>query len=118
MVSYNAQISEINSLTLKIQTAEKNLTSKSWQDLINFNTQIAELEKKTQKGIKEVAEANGITFYQTKEFQSFLKSAEQYIKLLEKPNYPNDKDEICVYCEIKNHSTQQITGVMFNTPID
>jgi energy-coupling factor transporter ATP-binding protein EcfA2 len=96
--SYNAQISEINSLTLKIQTAEKKITSKSWQDLINFNTQIAELEKKTQKGIKEVAEANGINFYQTKEFQSFIKSAEQYIKLLEKPNYPNDKDEICVYC--------------------
>ena len=96
--SYNGQISEINSLTTKIQSAEKNLTSKIWQDLINFNAQIVELENKAQKGIKDIAEANGIEFYQTNEFQSFIKSAEQYIKLLEKLNYPNDNDEICVYC--------------------
>jgi hypothetical protein len=89
--------SELGSIIAKIRTAQNNLTSNHWQALIDLNSQIAVLESKTQTGIKEIAETNGIEFYTTSEFQSFIKAAENYIKIIGKPQYPSE-DDICVYC--------------------
>ncbi|MGR3293007.1 MAG: AAA family ATPase [Candidatus Scalindua sp.] len=90
-------ISEIKALIIKVQTAQTQLNSNNWKALIDFNKQISELESKTKTGVKEIAEANGIEFYKTQQFQSFLTAAEEYIKIINKPKYPSDNDS-CVYC--------------------
>lgn len=93
----NTSTDELDVLIGKIQLAQINITSESWQAHINYNKQIKELESKTKTGIKEIAEKNGIDFYKTDQFQSFIKAAEDYIKIIEKPEYPSAKDT-CIYC--------------------
>jgi hypothetical protein len=93
----NSSLTELGNLIVKIQTAQTNLTSTNWQALINLNSQIADLENKTHTGIKEIAETNGIEFYVTVEFQTFIKAAENYIKVIGKTDYPSE-DDTCVYC--------------------
>ena len=93
----NSSVTELGNIIGKIQTAQTHLTATNWQTLINLNLEIAALENKTQTGIKEIAETNGIEFYKTTEFQFFIKAAENYIKIIGKPDYPNVEDT-CVYC--------------------
>jgi len=64
--------------------------------LISIKEQIEKLESETQKGIKEIVERNGVKYYEVPQFQSFIKSAEDYIKILDR-EYPVDGD-ICIYC--------------------
>jgi len=92
-----ASISELDIILCKIQTAQSNFNATNWQELFNLNKEIAILESKTQMGIKQIAEINGIEFYETQHFQSFIKATEDYIKVINKPNYPNATDT-CVYC--------------------
>lgn len=99
--------SDIQNLGLQISELEKNITSVGatqslftvvkWDEIKNLNKQIIELENKTQKGIKEIAETLGIKFFESKEFETFIQSAENYIKILDKPNYPDESD-VCIYC--------------------
>lgn len=93
----NSSFTELGSIISKIQTSKINFTSQNWQKLIDLNKEIATLESQTKTGIKEIAESNGIEFYETPQFQSFIKSAEDYIKVLNKPEYPN-AEESCIYC--------------------
>jgi len=92
-----SQIQELDSIIGKIQIAQTLLTPVNWQALLNFNKEIFELESKTQTGIKDIADERGIEFYQTKEFNSFIQAAENYIKIINKPEYPEEGDT-CVYC--------------------
>lgn len=107
----NASVNELGALIGKIQTAQTNFTATNWQALITFNKQIAELESKTKTGIKEIAETNGIEFYETQQFQSFIKAAEDYIKIINKPEYPN-ADDTCVYClqPLENSAKELLTS--------
>ncbi|NQU52019.1 MAG: AAA family ATPase, partial [Bacteroidetes bacterium] len=91
------QIQELDSLISKIQNGQNLLNMTNWQALLELNKEIVGLENKTQTGIKDIAEERGIEFYQTNEFKSFIQSAESYIKIIDKPEYPKEKD-ICVYC--------------------
>jgi recombinational DNA repair ATPase RecF len=93
----NSSVTELVNVICKIQTAETHLIETNWQALISLNSQIATLETRTQTGIKEIAETHGIEFYKTTEFQSFIKAAENYIKIIDKPKYPTVEDT-CVYC--------------------
>jgi energy-coupling factor transporter ATP-binding protein EcfA2 len=93
----NSSFTELGSLITKIQTSQTNFNSVNWQKLIELNKEILILESKTKTGIKEIAESNGIGFYETKQFQSFIKAAEDYIKVINKPDYPNSQDT-CIYC--------------------
>jgi len=95
--SLRAQSDELSTLVNKIESAKNTLNAESWKKLIELNKLIAELEKSSQKGIKEIAEDKGIEYFETEEFKNFLSSAEAYIKILEKPEYPEDSD-VCVYC--------------------
>src|SRR5690606_18303572 len=79
-----AQETEINSLVAKIQTAQSLLSPNNWDKLIKINGELAKLQKQAKKGIQEIAESNGIEFYETSEFQLFIQSAENYIKILDK----------------------------------
>jgi len=93
----NSSCTELDSIITKIQTSQTNFTSLDWQKLIGLNNSIATLESQTKTGIKEIAENNGIEFYETPQFQSFIKAAEDYIKVIDKPDYPNSQDT-CIYC--------------------
>lgn len=95
--SLRAQSDELSKLMNKIKAAQNTLNAESWKKLIELNKRIVELEKIAQKGIKEIAEDKGIEYFETEEFKNFLSSAEAYIKILDKPEYPEASD-VCVYC--------------------
>ncbi len=92
-----SQIAELDSITGKIETAKVQLNDANWQALLAINKEISELESKTQTGLKDIADERGIEFYQTPEFNSFIKAVESYIKIIDKPDYPQEGDT-CVYC--------------------
>jgi energy-coupling factor transporter ATP-binding protein EcfA2 len=92
-----SQVKELEQLIEKIQKAQNLLTETNRQTLIDCNKEILELENKTQTGIKEIAEQKGIEFYQTTEFNNFIKAADNYIKIINRPEYP-DEESVCVYC--------------------
>jgi hypothetical protein len=102
--SINSSLLELTSIIKAIKKAENLLNKASWEILIDYNLQIKDLEGKTKKGIKEIAESNGINFYETQQFQSFLKSAEEYIKIIDKSEYPTENDN-CIYCLQPLHSS-------------
>ncbi|MGM0580712.1 MAG: AAA family ATPase [Bacteroidota bacterium] len=95
--SLRSQSDELSTLVNKIKSAKNILNEERWKKLIELNKRIAELEKSSQKGIKEIAEDKGIEYFETEEFKNFLSSAEAYIKILDKPEFPEDSD-VCVYC--------------------
>lgn len=107
----SASVLELNTIKGKIETAEKIFTKENWQALIDLNKQLSDLESKTQTGIKDIAEANGIEFYATEQFLSFINAAESYIKIINKPEYPSDKDT-CVYClqPLENSAKELLTS--------
>lgn len=92
-----SSVTELETIISKIQISQSNFASANWQKLIDLNKEIATLESKTKTGIKEIAESNGIEFYETPQFQSFIKAAEDYIKVINNPEYPNTQDT-CIYC--------------------
>ena len=92
-----SQITELDSMVGKIESAQTQLNDANWQSLNAINTAISELESKTQTGIKDIAHGRGIEFYQTSEFNSFILSAENYIKIIDKVDYPQEGGN-CVYC--------------------
>ena len=89
---------ELEAILVKIQSAKTLLNDINWQLIITYNKEIDALKNITQTGIKEIAAINGIEFYETNEFQAFIKSAENYIKIINKPDYPAAQD-LCVYCK-------------------
>ncbi|MDD4753089.1 MAG: AAA family ATPase [Desulfitobacteriaceae bacterium] len=91
------QITEIESIIGKVETGKTLINDTSWQAIQTINKEISELEKKSQTGLKEIADEKGVEFYQTTEFKSFIHAAENYIKIIDKPGYPNEGDT-CVYC--------------------
>lgn len=93
----NNQISELDSILGNVESAKIKLNDENWQALLGINKEIAKLESKTQKGLKDIADERGIEFYQTPEFNSFIQAAESYIKKIDKPDYPQEGDT-CVYC--------------------
>ncbi len=92
-----SQISELNTIIGKVNQNKTVLNVDTWKKLIDTNKAISELEKNTQKGITEIAKSEGIEFYETNEFKSFLSAAEAYIKKIDKKEYPQE-DDVCVYC--------------------
>src|SRR5690606_8840216 len=81
----------------KIEATKTQLNDANWQGLLAINNEISKLESKTKTGLKDIADERGIEFYQTPEFDSFIQAAESYIKIIDKPDYPQE-DDTCVYC--------------------
>lgn len=92
-----SQIAELDSIIAKIESGKTQLNDANWQALLTINNEISELESKTQTGLKDIADERGIEFFQTPEFNSFIQAAESYIKIIDKPDYPQEGDT-CVYC--------------------
>ena len=92
----NSQISELGLLVTKIKSIQLAFTQTEWNALVKLNEDIVTLEGKTKLGLKDIAQANGIQFYETQQFKDFLTSADHYINLLDQP-YPKMGDN-CAYC--------------------
>ena len=92
----NSQIIELTTLISKIKETQIAFGQAEWDGLLSLNQNITALDGKSKLGLKDVAAANDIKLFESKEFKIFLVSAENYINLLEQP-YPEDGDK-CVYC--------------------
>jgi recombinational DNA repair ATPase RecF len=92
------QENELEDLLEKIKANQLVLNDSNFDLLKSYNKNLSILENKEKIGIKEVAEKNGIEFYEKDEFKEFIKSADDYIKILNKSSYPNS-DDLCVYCK-------------------
>lgn len=96
----NASILELEGILNHIKNAQELFSNAQWQSALSLKKQIKELESRTQIGIKDIAVKHGISFYDTDQFQSFISTAEEYIKIIEEPDnskYPKDGDK-CIYC--------------------
>ena len=92
------QIAELNNIISKIQDAEKYLNKSKLDEMKRCNLKVEELENTSRMGLKDIAGSINIESYQSPEFSNFLRSAENYIKILQTADYPNSKNEICIYC--------------------
>ncbi len=91
------QTSELKAIKEKVIYAQNLLSETQQIQFIHINSQIKTLKNKTQSTIKEVADRNGIKFYDSSEYKSFITSAEAYINKLQLATYPTEDDK-CVYC--------------------
>jgi len=108
---FTTQVTELNNLIQKIEDAQKNLTKTNWEEIKKCNKKIEELEKVAKKGLEEIVGSRGIEFYKSEEFTNFLKSADSYIKILGKENYPNDNDDVCIYCrQLLDNSSKELVS--------
>ncbi len=90
-------LAEIKSINEEVKGASLILTSENIEKLQLINEKIKSLEEMQSKGINEIGKKFGIEFYKSEQFESFINAAEKYIKVINKPNYPEEND-ICVYC--------------------
>lgn len=95
----NFILSELTSVISTVKNTQSHLTKADWDVIIIYNDALKILKAKTQLGIASLAETFGLEHFDTDEFSNFLKSADAYIKLLAKENYPNNSDDTCVYCK-------------------
>lgn len=101
ITSLNQQISELNEVKKQIDSAHENFSASAWGAMGEHLATIKVLRKKEQKGLKEIAAARGIEFYESGEFTNFIRAADGYLKKLSKDDYPADEEEICIYCQQK-----------------
>ena len=94
----SAQIAELDGTLVKIDMIAKTWNSTNWQSLSELQRGITELEKKAQVGLSQVAEERGIELYNSPQFATFIKAADDYIRLLDNKDYPDGDGEVCVYC--------------------
>lgn len=92
-----SQFAEFDSIIGKIEATKTLLNDVNWQAHLVINKEIFELESKTQAELKDIAVEGGIDFYHTPEFSSFIQAAESFIKIIDKPDFPQVGDT-CVYC--------------------
>jgi hypothetical protein len=95
----NLMLTELTSVIATVKRTQSYLTKTNWDNIISYNVTLKTLKAKTQLGIAGLAEANGLEQFDTDVFSDFLKSADAYIKLLDKENYPNNEVDTCVYCK-------------------
>ncbi|WP_198520107.1 AAA family ATPase [Lacinutrix sp. Bg11-31] len=90
---------ELANIIASVKHTQSNLVKTDWNKIIVYNEDLKKLAKETQSGIAGIAEIYGLSKFDTEQFSDFLKSADEYIKLLSKENYPNNPEDTCVYCK-------------------
>lgn len=95
----NLMLTEVTSKIATVKQTQSNLTKNDWDTIIQYNATLKALKAKTQLGIAGLAEIYALEQFDADEFSNFLKSADAYIKLLAKENYPNNADDTCIYCK-------------------
>lgn len=104
--SLNLEITSLNSINSEIVHLQQVINSTELSKLQKLIVEIEALEKAETGSLKEIAETNGIELYTSKKFTDFISAADEYIKLLNVDNYPNNTDDRCVYCNQKFNDEQ------------
>ncbi|WP_422350643.1 AAA family ATPase [Flagellimonas sp.] len=97
--NFNLYLQDLERVISAIKLNEANLSSADWINLLNYNQQLQVLNARSQINLSAIAEKNGVDMFNTPQFSNFLKSADAYIKILNKEGYPNNTDDTCVYCK-------------------
>ncbi len=92
--------SEIEKLISNKQAIKDFVTIGNIEKFDELNDKLLSLKKDSESSISTIAEEKGVELYNSKEFLSFIESAEKYIKQFDKNDlYPRDKDEeLCIFC--------------------
>jgi len=93
-----AKRTELVKMEEKVKSGQALLSKGKIGELADVNARIQKLEQTTLTGLKEVAEGRGIALYDSEPFKVFLRSADSYLKTLNKPDYPVADDK-CLYCQ-------------------
>jgi len=91
--------SELTEVLNSIKLAESTISKENWLRIIKYNDALTALNNKTHLGIAGIAESYALEEFNTDEFTNFLKSADAYIKILAKEDYPQNENDTCVYCQ-------------------
>lgn len=91
------QFTELKELTSTLRSDISFLKESHWEILQKDARKIKELSQKKKASLSEVASERNIEFFDSPKFQTFIKAADNYLKLLSKENYPSDADP-CIYC--------------------
>ncbi|GMN11360.1 AAA family ATPase [Croceitalea sp. MTPC9] len=95
----NLHIMDLGRIIAAIKQNQGKLSPTDWSNLLQYNEQLQGLNARTQVTLSAIAEQNGVEKFNTPEFSNFLKSADAYIKVLNKQDYPKNPDDTCVYCK-------------------
>jgi energy-coupling factor transporter ATP-binding protein EcfA2 len=106
--NFKKQFTELNSLKENVNEIEENISSNDWKKLGKYLEKTGKLKELKKKGLKEIAERRGIGFFNSEEFKNFIQAADEYLKKLNKLNYPENSDEICIYCRQKLSSDDSL----------
>ena len=106
--NFKKQFTELNSLKENVNEIEENISSNDWKKLGKYLEKTGKLKELKKKGLKEIAERRGIEFFNSEEFKNFIQAADEYLKKLNKLNYPENSDEICIYCRQKLSSEDSL----------
>lgn len=104
----NKQVEELNKVKERLQNVKEIDISQEWDNLIKYLNEEEELKKIEQKSLKEIVDQKDIKFYESQEFENFIKAADNYMKKLNNDNYPNSEDDICIYCRQKLKNKESI----------
>jgi recombinational DNA repair ATPase RecF len=96
--SVKKNIGELKSLIIRIEEAKEVFNKTFWINHFFDISKLKGLEGMQQKGIEDIVKNRGVSFYQTEQFKKFITAAENYIKIINKPEYPGETDS-CIYCQ-------------------
>lgn len=101
--SKNARIeemlSELGELKLKINKYKAVFSEDNRKNFISLNIKLEELKKSPRMTISDIAKKNWMEYYESEEFENFIKAADLYLKKLSKSNFK--KWDVCPYCKQK-----------------
>lgn len=101
ITSFQNQLRELRTIKTGIEGTKTSFTAQDWLKIADHLKKIDDLKQKEQKGLKDIAQERGVELYESAEFSSFIRAADNYIKRLGKDDYPIDEGEICIYCRQK-----------------
>jgi len=99
-------VNELNTVISSIKSTQSNLTKADWDNIKRNNNSLKKLQEKTQLGISALAETHGLELFESTEFSDFLKSADSYLKILNKEGYPDNENDTCIYCKQNFHTEE------------
>jgi len=99
----NIFLSELRKVLAEVRNINSNLTKTVWEELINHNEKLSELRSKTQLGIKELSVEHELELTESQQFDRFIRAADDYVKHLNKEDYPKNEDDTCIYCKQNFH---------------
>ena len=91
------QAKELTNTISRIEYTSETFTKDDWESLIDQITKYGKLRKVKRASLKDIASKRGIELADSAEFKKFVETAEEYIKILGKTDYPTHED-VCIYC--------------------